>query len=74
LLLDREAPVLPRLLALIAVLYLLVPLDLMPDAIPLVGWLDDLGVIGLAAVYAGRQAARYRDDRALPLRGGQRPA
>lgn len=32
-----------------AVLYVLSPLDLIPDWIPVVGWLDDLGVLAWAA-------------------------
>jgi uncharacterized membrane protein YkvA (DUF1232 family) len=31
-----------------AVLYTLWPLDLIPDTIPVVGWLDDVGLISLA--------------------------
>jgi hypothetical protein len=33
----------------LALLYLLSPLDLVPDWIPLVGWLDDIGVLAWAA-------------------------
>ncbi len=34
-----------------ALLYLLCPIDFIPDAIPVVGWLDDLGVLALALSY-----------------------
>lgn len=34
-----------------ALLYIVTPLDLMPDGIPLVGWLDDMGVAGFALQY-----------------------
>ena len=34
-----------------AVLYIISPLDLIPDAIPVVGWLDDLGVAAFALSY-----------------------
>jgi uncharacterized membrane protein YkvA (DUF1232 family) len=33
----------------LALLYVLSPLDLVPDWIPLVGWLDDIGVLAWAA-------------------------
>lgn len=64
---DREAPVLPRLFVLFALIYVISPVDLVPDAIPLLGWLDDLGVFSLALAWAARQAARYEDEHpALP--------
>jgi uncharacterized membrane protein YkvA (DUF1232 family) len=37
------------LIAVLAVLYILSPLDIVPDWIPFVGWLDDLGVLAWAA-------------------------
>jgi Protein of unknown function (DUF1232) len=33
----------------LALLYVLSPLDLVPDWIPLVGWLDDIGILAWAA-------------------------
>lgn len=33
----------------LALLYVLSPLDILPDWIPLVGWLDDIGVLAWAA-------------------------
>ena len=37
------------IIALLAVLYIVSPLDLIPDWIPVIGWLDDLGVLAWAA-------------------------
>lgn len=34
-----------------AVLYVLSPLDIVPDLIPVLGWLDDLGVLALLVRY-----------------------
>ncbi|MBL9084238.1 MAG: DUF1232 domain-containing protein [Planctomycetales bacterium] len=34
------------LLAVLTVLYVLSPLDFIPDVIPFLGWLDDVGVLG----------------------------
>ena len=39
---DRETPILAKLFAGITVLYALSPIDLIPDFIPLLGYLDDL--------------------------------
>jgi uncharacterized membrane protein YkvA (DUF1232 family) len=41
----------PKLLVVLALLYLLWPLDLLPDVAPILGWLDDIGFIGLATWY-----------------------
>jgi uncharacterized membrane protein YkvA (DUF1232 family) len=37
------------IIALLAFLYIISPLDLIPDVIPVIGWLDDLGVLAWAA-------------------------
>jgi uncharacterized membrane protein YkvA (DUF1232 family) len=40
-----------KVVLLAALLYLLSPVDLVPDSIPVVGWLDDVGVAGLVLDY-----------------------
>lgn len=35
-------------IALLALIYLASPIDFVPDVLPIVGWLDDIGVIGWA--------------------------
>jgi len=57
---DRDASLLGKLFVLAAVAYVLMPLDLIPDVAPVIGWLDDLGVVGIALAYLGRALARYR--------------
>lgn len=44
---DRDAPWSVRLVAVAVIAYVLDPIDLIPDVIPLLGWLDDLGVLRL---------------------------
>jgi len=56
---DEDASVFGKLIALVAIVYVVMPIDLIPD-VPLVGWLDDLGVMGLATAWLVRVVARYR--------------
>jgi len=44
---DPETPVLTRWLALLVVAYALSPIDLIPDFIPVIGYLDDLILLPL---------------------------
>jgi len=34
------------LIAIACILYVLSPIDILPDLLPVLGWLDDLGAIG----------------------------
>ncbi|MBN8747598.1 Uncharacterised protein [Xylophilus ampelinus] len=43
---DPRTPGAAKLTVLLAVLYVLSPVDLIPDVVPLLGWLDD-GVVAL---------------------------
>ncbi|MDP1717929.1 MAG: DUF1232 domain-containing protein [Burkholderiales bacterium] len=45
---HQDMPWLPRILALIVVGYFLSPIDLIPDFIPVLGYLDDLLLLPLA--------------------------
>ncbi|MFC1835914.1 YkvA family protein [Thermodesulfobacteriota bacterium] len=44
-------------LVIAALLYLISPVDLVPDFIPVVGWLDDLAVAGMILGYLDKRAA-----------------
>ncbi len=56
---DPSASVLGKLVIFAAMIYAIVPIDLIPD-VPVVGWLDDLGVMGLASAWLARVVSRYR--------------
>lgn len=47
-----------------ALLYILTPLDLVPDFIPVIGWLDDLGVAVFALNYILSQMQGLADQQA----------
>ncbi|MFC7156159.1 YkvA family protein [Halomarina halobia] len=64
--LDRRTPRRAAALVLVAVAYLLVPIDLLPDVIPVLGWGDDLllGVLarqGVASVVPDDVLEEHRD-------------
>lgn len=45
--------------AALSLLYVVSPVDVIPDIIPVVGWLDDLGVVGLAVAFVLREVRRH---------------
>ena len=49
-----------KTLLIIALLYVISPIDLLPDAIPLLGLVDDVLVAGYALRQASAELARYR--------------
>lgn len=56
---DQRIGLAPRLIALALVLYLAMPLDLIPDFIPVLGYLDDILVVGIGAVLLLRSIPRH---------------
>jgi uncharacterized membrane protein YkvA (DUF1232 family) len=69
---DPAASLLGKVFVFATVLYVLSPVDLIPDAIPIVGWLDDVGVMSLAVAWMWKVVARYRD--ASTVASGATPA
>ncbi len=51
---DPRVPMLARLLAVAVAAYALSPIDLIPDFIPVLGWLDDLVIVPLGLVLVRR--------------------
>lgn len=60
-----ETPVYLKALMLLVPAYLLSPIDLIPDLIPLLGWVDDLVIVPLLVTWIVRmlpeKVAVYRD-------------
>lgn len=57
---DREASLFVKLLFVFALVYVVMPVDAIPDVIPVVGWLDDLGVVAIATAFLWRAIEPYR--------------
>lgn len=49
-------------LLIVSALYTLSPIDFAPDAIPVVGWLDDLGVLAVATMNMVQQFAQDQNS------------
>ncbi|HEY1908031.1 MAG TPA: YkvA family protein [Myxococcaceae bacterium] len=49
-----------KLAGVAAVAYVIWPLDLIPDAIPVLGWLDDVGVVAAAAAFLVAEVRRHQ--------------
>ncbi len=61
---DVSVPRWRRFLVFGAVAYAFMPFDFIPDAIPVFGWLDDLGVIAAVVAFVSRDVARHALARA----------
>jgi len=56
---DKRAPILPKLVLLLAIIYFVSPLDLVPDfAIPGLGYIDDLAILILSLRYFNKAMPR----------------
>ena len=56
---DPRVALWRKLTGVFALLYLVSPVDLVPDFIPLLGWLDDLGVLGAAVMFVTREVSSH---------------
>lgn len=43
---NPETPVLIKLIAVLFAIYIISPFDLVPDALPILGWIDDAALLG----------------------------
>lgn len=53
----------PKALVVLAVVYLVWPIDLIPDFLPIIGWLEDIGFSGVAVWYVCHATNRYLESR-----------
>lgn len=66
---DRRTPASARLISLAALLYLISPIDLLPDSLPFIGYGDDLLIVPALLAFAARSLpgevlalSRFRAD------------
>lgn len=58
---DRDASLLGKMFVTATVAYVLLPADAIPDIAPVLGWLDDLGMMVLAFAYLSTVIGEYRE-------------
>ena len=63
---DPAASFVGKLFVMLALVYVISPADAIPDVIPVIGWLDDIGVMGLAVAWMWRVVGRYRVAAGVP--------
>lgn len=44
-----------------AILYVLLPIDIIPDFLPIIGWTDDIAVIGYAMAQLSEEIEKYKE-------------
>lgn len=71
---NPDESLLRRAVALAAVLYVVLPIDLIPDAIPVLGWLDDIGVVALTLSWVANRVRGYVGAPIPVDASGARPA
>ena len=60
---DREAPWASRIVTVLTLIYVVSPLDAIPDwLVPVLGWMDDVGLTAAALAFVAAQAARYENE------------
>jgi uncharacterized membrane protein YkvA (DUF1232 family) len=76
---DKRTPWIPKVIGLIIIAYIIMPFDLIPDNIPVIGWLDDAGLAALGLFIISKLVPKnvleeYRDARPEnPESGSRKP-
>lgn len=59
---DSRIPIGRKILVALAIIYIISPIDIIPDAAPIIGWLDDLGIGVFAVRYIFSQMDKVSSD------------
>lgn len=70
---DPGAPFLAKMVAIVALAYLVSPVDLVPDVVPVLGWIDD-GLVLASLLWLAYQLLPRELYEALRRRAGGRAA
>lgn len=57
---DEEIPKNKKVLIATGLLYFVTPIDFIPDSIPILGLLDDIGILSMVASYMMEELSDYR--------------
>lgn len=69
---DSAVPGWRKLVVVGAVAYVLLPIDLVPDLVPVLGWLDDIGALSAALAFFARDVQSHAaKERAIPTMSGE---
>jgi uncharacterized membrane protein YkvA (DUF1232 family) len=61
--LDRQTPWFVKLILGAGLLYILLPMDLLSDTVPFLGWLDDVAIVSFIVALALRLVPREVTDK-----------
>jgi len=58
---DRDASLWGKVFVVSAFVYLIWPADLIPDVMPILGWLDDIGFVAVALTFLSQVVKDYQE-------------
>jgi uncharacterized membrane protein YkvA (DUF1232 family) len=59
---DRDASLWGKIFVVSAFVYLIWPADLIPDVVPVLGWLDDIGFVAIALGFLSHVLKDYQEN------------
>lgn len=60
---DGDVPFWKKIGVVIGLLYVISPFDAISDFLPIIGWLDDLGVLGATYLFLMQELGKYVRER-----------
>jgi uncharacterized membrane protein YkvA (DUF1232 family) len=56
---DPSVSLLKKLAIVLGALYIISPVDAVSDFLPIIGWMDDIGLLGLMYLFMSSELSRY---------------